>query len=191
MNRALILVDCQRDFIEGGALAVAGGEAVTEAIAAYVVAHGTEDDYTLIVATKDFHPDRADFGHFAADPDYRDTWPPHCVQGSTGVEFAPAIGQLDADDWIDAVFYKGTESAAYSGFEGDHLGVSLDSYLRTHEIEAVDVVGLAFDYCVAATAIDAVTHGYQTRVVRDLTAAVHPEDPAPEATLTASGIVIA
>jgi nicotinamidase/pyrazinamidase len=166
VSRALVVVDVQNDFCEGGSLAVAGGAAVAAAISALLA----NSDYDHVVATRDAHHDPG--AHFAADPDYVDSWPPHCVLGTPGVEFHPAFDTQK----VEAVFDKGAHSAAYSGFEGaDANGTSLADWLREHSVDEVDVVGIATDHCVRATAVDAVDEGFGTRVLLDLTAGVAPE----------------
>jgi nicotinamidase/pyrazinamidase len=159
--RALIIVDVQNDFCEGGSLAVTGGAAVARAI--------QPGDYELAVATKDFHIDPG--AHFSAAPDYAASWPPHCVAGSVGAEFHPDLDTAS----VEAVFFKGAHAAAYSGFEGATSdGTLLADWLRSRDVDAVDVVGIATDYCVRATALDAVRGGFATRVLLDLTAGVAP-----------------
>ncbi|MHA0289697.1 isochorismatase family protein [Mycobacterium sp. C3-094] len=161
---ALIIVDVQNDFCEGGSLAVEGGAAVARAITGLL---GGEHGYDHVVATKDFHIDPGE--HFSDHPDYVTSWPRHCVVGTDGAEFHP---DLDATP-VEAVFYKGRYSAAYSGFEGvDDDGTSLADWLRRRDVDTVDVVGIATDYCVKATAADAAAHGLTTRVLLDLTAGV-------------------
>jgi nicotinamidase/pyrazinamidase len=173
VSRALVVVDVQNDFCEGGSLAVAGGAAVAAAISALLA----NSDYDHVVATRDAHHDPG--AHFAADPDYVDSWPPHCVLGTPGVEFHPAFDTQK----VEAVFDKGAHSAAYSGFEAaDTNGTSLADWLREHSVDEVDVVGIATDHCVRATAVDAVDEGFATRVLLDLTAGV-----APQTTQTALG----
>jgi nicotinamidase/pyrazinamidase len=162
MTRALVIVDVQNDFCEGGSLAVAGGTAVARAISAHVAAGG----YDHVVATRDHHVDPG--GHFAAQPDYLETWPAHCVVGTSGVELHADLDRRP----IEAVFDKGEYAAAYSGFEGSFDGQGLADWLRAHEVDAVDVVGIATDHCVRATALDAVGAGFSTRVLLDLTAGV-------------------
>jgi nicotinamidase/pyrazinamidase len=164
MTRALLVVDVQNDFCEGGSLAVAGGADVAAAISAHVRAHAA--DYAHVVATRDHHLDPG--GHFAEEPDYLDTWPAHCVVGTDGAELHP---QLECEP-IEAVFDKGEHAAAYSGFEGRSQGVPLADWLRAHGVDAVDVVGIATDHCVRATALDAVAEGFATRVLLPLTAGV-------------------
>ncbi|BBY26643.1 isochorismatase family protein [Mycolicibacterium sediminis] len=169
--RALIVVDVQNDFCEGGSLAVEGGVEVAQSISALLAHH----DYDHVVATKDYHVDPG--GHFSDEPDFRDSWPPHCVVGTSGVEFHPAFDPSA----VEAVFHKGHYSAAYSGFEGVDAGddaTTLADWLRAHDVDAVDVVGIATDYCVKATAADAAAAGFTTRVLLDLTAGVSPTTTA-------------
>ena len=169
--RALIIVDVQNDFCEGGSLAVAGGAAVARAISEHV-ADG-ERDYGHVVATKDFHVDPG--SHFSDHPDYAASWPPHCVAGTSGADFHP---DLDTGA-VEAVFVKGAHAAAYSGFEGaDEAGTPLADWLRERDVDQVDVVGIATDYCVHATAADAARAGFTTRVLLDLTAGVAPDSTA-------------
>lgn len=161
MTRALIIVDVQLDFCEGGSLAVTGGSAVAERI------NSITADYPVVVATRDFHVDPGD--HFSDRPDFVHSWPPHCVVGTPGAAFHPA---LDVGP-IQAVFAKGEYSAAYSGFEGrEPAGVGLADWLRDRDVTEVDVVGIATDYCVRATALDAVRAGFATTVRTEFTAAV-------------------
>jgi nicotinamidase/pyrazinamidase len=167
MNKALIVVDVQRDFCEGGSLAVAGGAAVAGRISELLAG---DHNYAAVVATRDHHIDPG--GHFAANPDFVDSWPPHCVVGTGGVEFHDQLRFRD----FDAVFDKGEYAAAYSGFEGRNAdGASLSDWLQDRGVERVDVCGIATDYCVRATAIDAAAEGFATTVLLDLTAAVAPE----------------
>jgi nicotinamidase/pyrazinamidase len=162
MTRALIVVDVQNDFCEGGSLAVAGGAAVAAAISEHIPSAG----YDLVVATRDHHIDPG--AHFAEQPDFLETWPAHCVVGTDGVELHPALDRSP----LEAVFDKGEHAAAYSGFEGAADGVPLADWLRGHGVDAVDVVGIATDHCVRATALDAIGHGFATRVLLPLTAGV-------------------
>ncbi|MGJ6981419.1 isochorismatase family protein [Aestuariimicrobium soli] len=170
-KRALIVVDVQPDFCEAGALPVTGGDAVADRIADLL---DSEHGYDLVVATRDQHIDPGP--HFSDEPDFVDSWPPHCVVGTPGAEFHP---DLDPRGFA-AVFDKGAHAAAYSGFEGtvggEEHGESLEAFLRRHDVTEVDVCGLAYDYCVKATAIDAAAVGFRTRVLVDLTASVHPEN---------------
>ena len=168
--RALIIVDVQNDFCEGGSLAVAGGSAVARGISALLAAN---PGYAHIVATKDFHIDPGE--HFSDNPDYALSWPRHCVVGTAGADFHPDFDPAG----VEAVFMKGHHSAAYSGFEGtDESGTTLTVWLRERGIDEVDIVGIATDYCVRATAADAAEAGFATRVLLDLTAGVAAESTA-------------
>lgn len=179
--RALIIVDVQNDFCEGGSLAVSGGAALAGAINRYLAG---EPGYRHIVATQDFHVDPGD--HFSDRPDYSTSWPPHCVAGSSGAKFLP---DLD-DSRIEAVFRKGAYGAAYSGFEGvDENGTPLLEWLRRRGVDEVDVVGIATDHCVLRTALDAARAGLGTRVLVGLTVAVAAEPAAAAlAQMRAAGI---
>jgi nicotinamidase/pyrazinamidase len=162
--RALIVVDVQRDFCEGGTLAVAGGAALAGAIGAYLAG---SPDYGHVVATQDFHIDPGD--HFSDHPDYISSWPPHCRAGTVGAQFHP---DLDTSRF-EAVFRKGAYDAGYSGFTGhDEHGTPLAEWLRQREVDEVDVVGIATEHCVRRTAEDAAARGWATRVLVDLTAGV-------------------
>ena len=183
MARALIVVDVQNDFCEGGSLAVAGGDAVAQRIAERIAAdHG----YDHVVATRDHHVDPGD--HFAERPDFVDSWPAHCVAHTDGAQHHPSLVEAP----FAAIFDKGEFAAAYSGFEGISAGGDpLASWLRVRGVEAVDVCGLATDYCVKATALDAARHGFATTVLLDLTAAVAPASTdAVVAELAAAGVTV-
>jgi len=163
MSRALIIVDVQNDFCEGGSLAVQGGAGVAAGISA-ALKSGAWDH---VVATKDYHVDPG--AHFSAHPDFVDTWPPHCVVGTDGASFHPALETSQ----VEAVFHKGAHAAAYSGFEGHTTdGVGLAEWLRARSVIEVEVVGIATDHCVRATALDAQRAGFATTVLLDLTAGV-------------------
>ncbi|WP_458109169.1 isochorismatase family protein [Arthrobacter sp. R3-55] len=187
MSRALIIVDVQNDFCEGGTLAVEGGAAIAGAITEYVDANQQHFDH--IVATQDWHIEPGD--HFSDDPDMVDSWPPHCRARTKGAELHE---DLDPE-YIQAYFRKGQYTAAYSGFEGvlapeddvptgdlkagaavaevlDEDAIGLDDWLQSHDVEDVVVVGLATDYCVKSTALDAVQAGYNTTVIAGLTAGI-------------------
>ena len=167
--RALIIVDVQNDFCEGGSLAVTGGAAVAQAISGLLNGnHG----YDFVVATQDHHIDPG--SHFSDNPDFVDSWPRHCVAGTTGADFQP---QLDTSA-IQAVFRKGEYAAAYSGFEGTADGVGLAAWLNSRGVDEIDVVGIATDYCVRATAEDGTRAGFTTRVLTGLTAGVSPDSTA-------------
>ena len=167
-TRALIIVDVQPTFCEGGALAVEGGNATAERIADFVTENA--DEYAMIVTTQDWHVNPG--SHFSEDPDFIDTWPPHALAGTAEAELHEAVASLP----IDAAVKKGEYEAAYSGFEGrDADGRFLEEILRAAEIEEVDVVGIAESHCVKETALDALKAGWPTRVLSDLTVPVSEE----------------
>lgn len=173
MRTALIVVDVQNDFCEGGSLAIEGGTETARRITEHLSSHA--DRYATVVATADWHVDPGD--HWSEDPDYRDSWPVHCEAGTIGAEFrAELAGALDH---VRAVFRKGEYEAAYSGFEGaaeiDGQRVGLQEFLNREGVEAVEVCGLATDHCVRATALDAAAAGLTTTVLTDLSAGVAPE----------------
>jgi nicotinamidase/pyrazinamidase len=160
---ALIVVDVQNDFCEGGSLPVAGGAEVAAAISAHLAA----SRYDHVVATRDHHIDPG--AHFSEQPDFVTSWPPHCLVGTPGASFHPSLDVAP----IEAVFSKGEYAAAYSGFEGtDPAGRTLADWLREHGVDAVELAGIATDHCVRATALDAVREGFATTVLLDLTAGV-------------------
>jgi nicotinamidase/pyrazinamidase len=160
--RALIIVDVQNDFRPCGPVPVAAADAVPRAINDYL---DREPGYDHVVATQDYHINPGE--HFSDQPDYSSSWPPHCKAGSSGADFHP---DLDTRH-IDAVFRKGANGAAYSGFEGvDENETPLLDWLRQRRVSEVDVVGVATDYCVRMTSEDAARAGFATRVLVDLTA---------------------
>jgi len=170
MTRALIIVDVQNDFIDGS-LAVADGEQAAARIARYVEAN--EGGYDFVVTTQDWHIEPED--HFSETPNFADTWPVHCKTGTRGAALSPRLDPIL--DRIDARFFKGHYEAAYSGFEGTALlgdggQIGLAGWLRGHGVAEVDVVGIATDYCVKATALDAAKNGFKTAVLLPYTAAV-------------------
>jgi nicotinamidase/pyrazinamidase len=201
MSRALIIVDVQNDFCEGGSLPVSGGAELAGTISEYVDAHHGQFDH--IVATQDWHLEPGP--HFSEEPDFLESWPRHCVAGTRGAELHP---DLDPE-YIQAYFRKGQFTAAYSGFEGvlapddavptgdrtpgamplsgtgepgdagaaaaDAAGedaIGLDDWLQSHDVEDVVVVGIATDHCVKATALDGVQAGYSVTVLRELTVGI-------------------
>ena len=167
--RALVIVDVQNDFCEGGSLAVAGGGEVARAISQYLESGG----YDHVVASRDFHIDPG--RHFSADPDFVNSWPRHCVVGTGGADFHP---DLDTSH-IETVFSKGAHEAAYSAFDGrDEAGTPLAAWLRERGVDELDVAGIATDYCVRATTISAAQEGFRTRVLLGLTAGVDPTTTA-------------
>jgi nicotinamidase/pyrazinamidase len=174
MTRALIVADVQNDFCEGGSLPVRGGAEVAfrigELLRAWQEADERDREYDYVVATRDHHIDPGE--HFSDNPDYVNTWPPHCVAGTDGAAFHP---NLDPQPFA-AIFDKGEYEAAYSGFEGTTAdGTPLAEWLRAQGVTQVDIVGLTTDHCVRHTALDAVKQGFQTRVLLDLTAGVRAD----------------
>jgi nicotinamidase/pyrazinamidase len=172
MARALLVIDVQNDFTVGGALGVDGGAAAAEAITDYLRAH--PDRYEVVFASRDWHHgDDDNGGHFATDaePDFVTTWPPHCVGGTPGAEYHPAF---DAS-LVDVHVKKGQGVPAYSIFEGTtEDGASFPAELDRLGVTDVDVVGIATDYCVRASALDALAAGRRVTVLEDLVAAVDP-----------------
>ncbi|MER0105161.1 isochorismatase family protein [Corynebacterium sp. KPL2895] len=161
MNTALIIVDVQHGFCPGGALGTDRGNEVAEKISSL------QTEYDTVVATQDWHIDPG--SHFAEDPDFVDSWPVHCVADSYGAQMHEAIGPAQA------YFRKGEYTAAYSGFEGEADGVLLADWLREHAIDAVDIVGIATDHCVQATAADALKEGFSVRVLSEYCSPVDPD----------------
>lgn len=194
MAKALIIVDVQNDFCEGGSLAVAGGAALAGEISE-LLDSGT--DFDFVVATQDWHVDPGT--HFSETPNFTTTWPVHCVAGSKGAALYKDLDQ----EYLDATFRKGKFDDGYSGFDSllapedevrvgereanedddpevDTEAVSLDDWLRGNDVDEVAIVGIATDHCVKATALDAVQAGYATTVLKDLVVGVD-EDASEEA----------
>jgi nicotinamidase/pyrazinamidase len=189
MARALVIVDVQNDFAEGGALGVAGGNAVAAGVTALLARH--PDAYQLVIASRDWHnPDEDNGGHFATDaePDFRTTWPPHCVAGTPGADYHP---DLDIEH-VDVHVRKGQGVPAYSVYEGTtDDGESVHALLERQAITDLDIVGLATDHCVRASAIDGVELGRRVRVLTDLVAGVAAEaSEAALAELAHLGVVL-
>ena len=162
MTRALLVVDVQEDFCEGGSLAVEGGRAVAAGVAAVLGA------YEVVVASSDWHVDPGD--HFSSDPDYVRTWPVHCVVGTHGSRLQAPL----TEDLFAGVVRKGEHAAAYSAFEGTIDGVPLRDWLDDHRVDALDVCGLATDHCVRASVLDARAAGLPVRLLQELCAGVAP-----------------
>ncbi|QTA36893.1 isochorismatase family protein [Streptomyces sp. CA-256286] len=176
MSRGLIVVDVQNDFCEGGSVPVAGGAQIATRVAR-LVEQTAGTDYQYVVATRDHHLDPG--SHFSESPDYKDSFPVHCVAGDEGGEFHPHFAPTAAGGKVHAVFFKGAHSASKSGFEGaDDQGTPLADWLRARGVEDVDVVGIATDHCVRATALDAVKAGFRARVLLDYSVGVAPETTA-------------
>ena len=173
MAKALLVIDVQNDFCEGGALACEGGAAVAAKITSYLQSH--KSSYDLVVASRDWHtPNDPNDGHFPPDgvqPDYVKTWPLHCIAGTEGAEYHSNLNT----DLIDVHIKKGQSANGYSIFEGSaDNGSSFIELLKLQHITEVDVVGIATDYCVRASALDSVRAGISTRVISSLTAGVSP-----------------
>ncbi|QAY69059.1 isochorismatase family protein [Xylanimonas protaetiae] len=183
-RRALVVVDVQPTFCEGGELAVDGGNRVADDVAAYLRAH--RDRYAVVVTTQDWHVDPGP--HFSDHPDFVDSWPPHGVAGTPHAELHPALAGLT----FDASIKKGQFDPGYSGFDGvESSGRTLEQLLRDEDVDAVDVVGLVLSHCVKHTALDAARLGWPTTVLTDLTIPVSPEQGAEaEATLKAAGVTL-
>ncbi|WP_426623163.1 isochorismatase family protein [Leifsonia sp. McL0607] len=173
MSKALFIIDVQNDFTEGGALGVDGGAAVAAAITEHLRAHA--DDYAIVLASRDWHDaDNDNGGHFAtdADPDFVTTWPAHCVAGTAGADYHAAFDTSRVDYHIR----KGQGVPAYSIFEGrTDAGSTVHNLLDEHGIDTVEIAGIATDYCVRASALDALAHGQRVRVLTSLVAGVAPE----------------
>jgi nicotinamidase/pyrazinamidase len=174
MARALVLVDVQNDFTEGGALGVTGGNAVASGIAEYLARAG--DDYDVVIASRDWHDaDNDNGGHFHPEPDFVDTWPEHCVAGTPGAEYHPDLPVHE----IDVHVRKGQGKPAYSMFEGvTDEGETVHELLDRRAIDELHIAGIATDYCVRATGLDALAAGKRVTVLTDLIAGVSPSSSA-------------
>ena len=168
MSRALLIVDVQNDFTEGGALAVAGGDAVASAVTAHLAAHAAE--YAVVIASRDWHDAEGDNGgHFSDEPDYVESWPVHCVAGTDGAAYDPLL----VTDAVTHHVLKGQGVPAYSMFEGrTEGGETVGGILTAHGVTDADAVGIATDHCVRASVLDAIAHGVHVRVLTDLIAGV-------------------
>lgn len=171
MSKALLVVDVQNDFCEGGSLAVAGGAAIAKKISDYI----KTADYELVIASRDWHDsDNNNTGHFAdlgVEPDFKSSWPVHCVANSDGASYHPNLDK----ELIQEHVFKGQGSHGYSAFEGvTEEGSSLAEVIKRNGISQLDVVGIATDHCVLASALDAKKLGLQVRVISSLTAGVDP-----------------
>lgn len=171
MSRALLIVDVQNDFTEGGALAVDGGDAVAAGVTAFLAARA--GDYAVIIASRDWHDAEGDNGgHFSDAPDFVDSWPVHGVAGTAGAEYDPLL----TTDAVTHHVRKGQGRPAYSMFEGvADDGTTAGEILAAHGVMDADVVGIATDHCVRASALDAIAHGVHVRILTDLIAGVGAE----------------
>jgi nicotinamidase/pyrazinamidase len=155
MSRALLIIDFQNDFTSGGALEVPGGDEIAEPVKRLA------GEFDHVFATRDWHPpDHASF-ETEGGP-----WPVHCVQGTYGAELHPAMREIEVDEIVDVGVERDDEG--YSGFEKSKLA----DLLHERGVDEVAVVGLATDYCVRASAIDARREGFDTTVVTDAIRAV-------------------
>lgn len=191
MSKALVIVDVQNDFVEGGSLAVTGGRDVATRISEHLAAHAA--DYAAIVASRDWHdPHGTNGGHFhepGTDPDFATTWPVHCVSSEHGSAYAPEL----VTDRVTHHVRKGMGEPAYSAFQGvTDDGEGLADLLADLDVTSVDVVGIATDYCVRATVLDARAAGLAVTLLPGLHAGVAPESSATAlAEMTDAGAVTA
>lgn len=185
IRRALLIVDVQPTFCEGGELPVAGGNAVAEQIARYVAAH--RQDYDLVATSQDWHV--APGAHFSDEPDFADSWPPHGLAGTANADLHPALRTALGAGGADVEVRKGRDAAAYSAFEGtDATGTTLADRLAAAGITQLDVCGIAESHCVRASALDAIRLGLTVRLLTDLTVPVTPESGlAARQAITAAG----
>lgn len=172
MTKALLIIDVQNDFCEGGALAVSGGAAVASKISEYL----QTSDYSIVIASRDWHDaDNDNSGHFAkvnTEPNYHTTWPIHCVANTEGARYHPNL----STERITHHVFKGQGKNGYSIFEGTtENGKSFEELVRELGIDEVDVVGIATDHCVLASALDSKNSGLKVRVISSLTAGVSPQ----------------
>ena len=174
MARALLIVDVQNDFCEGGSLAVAGGAAVAQRITEYLKTHGT--NYELVVASRDWHdPNSNNGGHFADEPDLVNSWPAHCVAGTRGAEYHPNLDTTKIDLHVE----KGQGKPSYSAFEGTTANKELlADALASAGVDELDVVGIATDYCVLASSLDARNHGIRVNVLTEMCAGIAEQTTA-------------
>ena len=171
---ALLVIDVQNDFCEGGALACSGGAGVATAITRYL--ESAKPEYVAVIASRDWHtPNDQNGGHFpppGEQPNFVTTWPLHCIADTPGAAYHP---NLDAT-LIDFHIFKGQGSNGYSIFEGKTGdGETISDLLSRLQVSAVDVVGIATDHCVRASALDAKQHGLDVRVLTNLITGVAAE----------------
>ena len=189
--RALLVVDIQNDFCEGGALGVAGGTRVAQGVSGYIAEHGSE--YAVIVASRDWHDgDNDNGGHFAPEgdePNFVTTWPVHCVSGTHGAEYHPELTLPGETIHVK----KGQGVPSYSMFEGlSDDGRTVEEILAQFGVNQVDVVGIATDHCVRASALDARHAGFEVRVLDNLVAAVSPDtEQIARSEMSEAGVVFA
>ncbi|MBH0009845.1 isochorismatase family protein [Salinibacterium sp. SWN1162] len=189
MVAALFVIDVQNDFTEGGALGVEGGAAVAAGITDYLRAN--PDRYDVVIASRDWHDaDNSNGGHFATDaePNFVDTWPVHCVAGTPGADYHAALDT----SLVNVHVRKGQGVPAYSIFEGTtDDGETVPALLTRLGIDTIDVAGIATDYCVLASALDAAGSGRDVSVLTGLVAGVAPDSSAAAlATMAETGIAL-
>ena len=170
MAKAILIVDVQKDFTEGGALGANGGGALAKKITEHLSAHGNE--YELVIASRDWHdPQNDNGGHFSEQPDYVNNWPPHCVSGTPGAEYHSGLDT----NLIDEHIRKGQGKPAYSAFEGaTEAGRTVPELLAEKKINELVVVGIATDYCVRASALDAVAAGLKVTLLPQMCVGIDP-----------------
>lgn len=176
MNKALVIIDEQNDFVEGGNLAVEGGREVVRETVRLL-----EDvsPYKVVITTQDWHIEPGE--HFSEDPDFVDSWPVHCVADEFGSELVEGLPEALESLEIPVVsIKKGMYEDAYSGFQGVADGKTLEEVLREYDVQTLDIVGIAFNYCVAETAIDGRELGYDVNVIEEFTATIPNEIVEPK-----------
>ncbi|HST81393.1 MAG TPA: isochorismatase family protein [Kineosporiaceae bacterium] len=188
-SRALLIVDVQPTFCEGGELAVGGGNLVAGRIADYVRTH--RGDYRLTITSQDWHLDPG--AHFSSEPDFVDSWPPHGLVGTPNAELHPAVSAALGPLGADVTIKKGLHQAAYSAFDGTAPdGRTLAEVLAGADIRELDVCGIAESHCVRASALDALSAGLAVRLLTDLTVPVTAESgAAARAEISSAGGVLA
>lgn len=189
MSKALIIVDVQNDFVEGGSLAVFGGRQLADRIARFLKKTGFAE-YDFIATTQDWHIEPGN--HFSDAPDFADSWPVHCVADTDGSKIFENLREALMGH-VNFAVKKGQFEAAYSGFEGSSEdGTLLGDALRQVGVTDVDVIGIAADHCVRATALDAQAQGFKTTVLTNLTVGVSPDRTGEtfEVTLPNAGVTV-
>ena len=188
MSCALLIIDVQNDFCEGGSLAVEGGAAVAASITELLADPANASRWTSTILTRDWHVDPGNHWVLPGEePNFVDTWPVHCQAETTGAAFHPSL-QANPDE----IFSKGLHGACYSGFEGqaDSGHASLHDWLETRGVHQVEIVGLATDHCVRATALDAVSAGFTATVLLEYCAGVATDTTAAALTAMANAGVV-
>ena len=172
MKKALVIVDVQNDFCEGGSLAVTGGHLLASKLAVLLTSDDMEQ-YSKVVVTRDWHIDPGN--HFSDNPDFVDSWPAHCVANTPGADFAFGLGEI-ISSYNPISVKKGQYAAAYSGFEGiTEDGVLLEDALRAEGITDLSVAGIAVDYCIKATMFDAVKEGFKVNFLKNFSIGINPK----------------